>query len=50
LERLVALIRQASIRSKPRHKTRPSRAAKERRLEAKRRRSAAKRNRRVTDQ
>jgi ribosome-associated protein len=47
IARLVALIRQATVRPKPRHKTRPSRAAKERRLSAKRKRSEIKRRRRV---
>ncbi len=41
-ERLVALIRQAAVRPKPRRKTKPSRAAKERRLESKKRKSQIK--------
>jgi ribosome-associated protein len=47
LERLVALIRQAAQRPKPRRPTRPSAAAKRQRLEEKRRRSAIKRERRT---
>lgn len=46
LERLVALIQKACERPKPRHKTRPSAASIERRLEGKRRRSDVKRLRR----
>ena len=46
IDRLVALIRQASIKPKPRRKTRPSRAARERRLSAKKKRSEIKRRRR----
>jgi ribosome-associated protein len=46
IERLVALIRQATVKPKPRRKTRPSRVAKERRLSAKRKRSEIKRRRR----
>jgi len=45
--RLVALIAQAAIAPKPRIKTRPSRAAKERRLKAKSHRADVKRNRRA---
>ena len=47
--RLVELIRRAAVRPKSRRKTKPTRAAKERRLEGKRRRSEAKRARRVED-
>ena len=43
LERLVVLIRQAAHQPKPRRKTRPTRASKERRLESKRQRSNTKR-------
>lgn len=43
LERLVVLIRQAAYQPKPRKKTRPTRASKERRLESKRQRSNTKR-------
>ncbi len=46
LERLARLIQQACIPPKPRHKTRPSRAAILRRLETKRKRSEIKRMRR----
>jgi ribosome-associated protein len=49
VERLVDLIRRAAIKPKPRRKTRPSRASKERRLSAKRKRSEAKRRRRGVD-
>ncbi|MBF0369329.1 MAG: aminoacyl-tRNA hydrolase [Magnetococcales bacterium] len=45
-ERLVTLIQQALIRPKTRRATRPSRASKERRLEAKRRQSQRKVSRR----
>ena len=45
-ERLVALIRKAAERPKPRRKTRPTAASKERRLEEKRRRAHTKRTRR----
>ncbi len=45
LDRLIALIRQAAVPPKPRHKTRPSAAARARRLEAKRRRGERKRER-----
>lgn len=47
LKRLIALIRQATIAPKPHYKTKPTRASKERRLEAKKRSSAIKRLRRV---
>jgi len=46
LNRLVHLLRRAAQKPKPRRKTRPSRAAKERRLRAKRHRSETKRRRR----
>lgn len=42
-ERLVSLLRQAAKKPKRRHKTRPTRASKERRLKGKRRRSEKKR-------
>jgi ribosome-associated protein len=45
LARLSALIEQSVYVPRPRKKTRPSRAARERRLEAKRRRAAHKKNR-----
>lgn len=45
LERLIELIREASHKPKPRKATRPTRAARERRLEAKRERGATKRAR-----
>jgi ribosome-associated protein len=45
LERLVALIRQATERPKPRRPTRPTLASKHRRLEAKGRRSEIKKGR-----
>jgi ribosome-associated protein len=44
-ERLVDLIRQATIAPKPRHATRPTLASKRRRLDAKNARSTLKRNR-----
>lgn len=47
--RLIALIRQAAAKPKPRHKTKPTRAAKERRLEVKKRRSKIKVMRRGTE-
>ena len=46
INRLVALIRKASVQPKSRLKTKPTIASKERRLEAKRRRSKTKRTRR----
>jgi ribosome-associated protein len=46
-ERLVALVRQATIRPKRRRKTKPTGASKERRLTTKKRRSEAKRGRRT---
>jgi ribosome-associated protein len=48
--RLAALLEQASRRPKMRRKTKPSKAAKERRLESKKRRGAAKVRRRITDE
>ncbi len=45
IARLVELIRQATVKPKPRRKSRPSRAAKERRLTAKKKRSEIKRRR-----
>ena len=47
LERLAELIRRSKVKPKKRKKTRPSRAAKERRLEEKKRRSDLKRDRRA---
>lgn len=46
VERLVGLIRQATVKPKKRVKTKPSRRAKQRRLESKRHRSRVKQNRR----
>jgi ribosome-associated protein len=46
IERLLALIRAAAVRPKPRRKTKPTLASKQRRLEAKRQRSKVKRGRR----
>ena len=46
LRRLIELIRKATIRPKPRRKTQPSPAARERRLSAKKKRSEIKRRRR----
>ncbi len=48
VERLVALIRQATQKPKPRKKTKPSRAAKERRIEGKKQRGKTKKMRRPT--
>lgn len=45
--RLIALIAEAAVAPKPRIKSKPSRAAKERRLKAKQHRSEVKRNRRA---
>lgn len=45
VNRLVALIRQAAHKPKPRKKTKPTKAAKERRIEVKKRRSEAKKRR-----
>ena len=47
LDRLIALIRRAAVPPTPRRPTKPSRAAKERRLEAKARRAAVKQQRRI---
>ncbi len=47
VERLVELIRQAAERPRPRKKTKPSKAAKERRIEGKKRRGEAKKMRRA---
>jgi len=47
--RLVELIRRAAVRPKSRRKTKPTKAAKERRLDGKRRRSETKRARRVDE-
>jgi ribosome-associated protein len=47
--RLVALVRQAAVRPKRRRKTKPTAAAKERRLTSKRNRSDTKRGRRSVD-
>jgi ribosome-associated protein len=49
IKRLVELVRSAAVRPKPRRKTAPSRAARERRLEDKRLRADAKRRRRRVD-
>ncbi len=46
IERLIALIRRASVEQKPRRKTKPTQASKQRRLERKRRHSEIKRLRR----
>ncbi len=43
MDRLIALIRRATLRPKPRHKTKPTLASRERRLESKRRRGQTKR-------
>ena len=45
-ERLVELIRRAAVRPKPRKRTKPTRASKEKRLDTKRRKSRAKTQRR----
>ena len=47
IDRLITLIRKASERPTPRHKTRPSRASKARRLDTKRRHGEIKRTRRA---
>ena len=49
MERLIDLLRQASLRPKHRRKTKPTRASRERRLEAKKRRSQTKKQRRSID-
>lgn len=46
VERLISLIQKAAVQPKPRRKTKPTLASKERRLEDKRRRSEIKRRRR----
>ncbi|UCF59698.1 MAG: aminoacyl-tRNA hydrolase [Anaerolineaceae bacterium] len=46
IDRLISLIRKAAVPPKPRRKTKPTLASKERRLEEKRRRSEIKRQRR----
>ena len=45
VQRLIALIRMATVKPKPRRKTKPSAAAKERRLSLKKKRSEVKRRR-----
>jgi ribosome-associated protein len=47
LDRLIALIRRAAVPPTPRRPTKPSRAAKERRLQAKARRASVKQQRRT---
>ena len=47
IERLIELIRKATVKPRPRRKTHPSRAARERRLSAKKKRSETKRHRRA---
>jgi ribosome-associated protein len=47
IERLIELIRQATQKPKPRKKTRPSKAAKERRIESKKQRGKVKQMRRT---
>ncbi len=47
IERLVDLIRQATLKPKPRKKTKPSQAAKEKRIEGKKQRSKVKQMRRA---
>jgi ribosome-associated protein len=47
IERLIELIRKATVKPKPRRKTRPSSAAKERRLSTKKKRGEIKRQRRA---
>lgn len=49
VERLVALIRKAAIPPVPRHKTKPTRGSRERRLESKRLRAKIKRGRVTAD-
>lgn len=49
VERLVALIRKAAIPPVPRHKTKPTRGSRERRLESKRLRAKIKRGRVAAD-
>jgi len=45
IRRLIALVRKALIKPKPRKKTKPTKAAKEKRLETKKRRGEVKKNR-----
>ena len=45
IRRLIALVRKALIKPKPRTKTKPTKAAKEKRLESKKRRGEVKKNR-----
>jgi len=47
IERLVELVRQATQKPKPRKKTKPSKAAKERRIESKKQRGSIKKMRRT---
>jgi ribosome-associated protein len=49
VNRLVGMIRRAAERPKPRQKTKPTKAAKQRRMDAKRRRSGIKRMRRSVE-
>jgi len=49
IERLVALVRRAADKPKPRKKTRPSKASKQQRLEDKKRRAKVKETRRSPD-
>jgi len=49
-ERLVTLVRKALVRPKARRKTKPSRAAKQQRLDSKKRRSEVKSARRAKDE
>ena len=49
IDRLVDLVRRAAVTPKPRRKTKPTAAAKQRRLDTKRRRSATKHRRRRVD-
>jgi ribosome-associated protein len=45
MDRMIGLIRQATLKPKPRHKTRPTLASRKRRLESKRRHGQTKRTR-----
>jgi ribosome-associated protein len=47
LDRLIGLIRQAAVRPVPRRATKPTRAAKQKRIEGKKRRSEIKAQRRI---
>ncbi len=49
VNRLVALVRQAAVAPRPRRKTKPTKAARERRLESKRRRAGIKRARKSVE-